>query len=156
LKFTDETSAPRIVIVDDNQALVAVYLKFFSIAGFSVLASFSSGSDLLNFFDKKDADPPHPGEDIIVLMDDRMPSMSGLDTASRLKRIRGTTKVILCTNENPSAMILPAEIVDAVMQKPFSIEEFLEIVDRLIHPSHQMPNRKLADRSGECSDLWTR
>jgi CheY-like chemotaxis protein len=155
LRFVEENTMPRIVIVDDNQALVAVYRKFFGMAGLTVIASFSSGSELLDFFEKIDSDHLQRGEDFVVLMDDLMPNLSGLDTASRLKRINHSTKVLLCINERPSAMILPTEIVDAVLQRPFSMEELLEVISRQIFPSHEILKGKVTDKTNDYSNLWT-
>ena len=127
LKFDIPRHEIAIVIVDDSQALLRIYEGGFEAAGLKVVAKLSSGKDVLAFF----ASPNSAAPQSIVLLDQMMPEMDGTETARQLKQLNPNQRIILATQEDPSKFQLDTKLFDGVIQKPFTIAEFLAIIENL-------------------------
>lgn len=78
----------KILIVDDEKALVEIMAERLKHRGFDVQAAFR-GAEALTKLQDRDAD--------VVILDVRIPEMDGLETLRAIKRIRPLTEVILLT-----------------------------------------------------------
>lgn len=71
----------------------------------------------------------------VVLLDVRMPGLDGLDVADALKSVDGLerTRLVFVTGE-PDQELLDAAARDGrpVLQKPFQVEEFTDVMDGVI------------------------
>lgn len=146
---------PSIIIVDDVQRLVNVYEKFFRIAGLTVLRTFNRGEDLLSFFTVSNTAHVSRTEadSSIVLLDHRMPGLDGIETAVKLKELNPRPKIILVTGELGFENSCRDEVFDATLQKPFSLDDLLKTIGRIISPLHDLKGSKLFDDFDEIRDL---
>src|SRR5579872_4782280 len=125
-----------IIIVDDVQDLVSVYRRFFELAGLSVLSTFSNGEELLKFFEDSSLAPETRSQAhrSMIIMDYRVPGMSGFETATRLKQIDPDPKIVFVVDEWKSKDSNQSKVFDAILYKPFSIHELLELIDYFSSP----------------------
>ncbi|MBW2036941.1 MAG: response regulator [Deltaproteobacteria bacterium] len=79
---------PRILIVDDEQEFVDSLSERLAIRDFDVTTS-SSGEDALEKVKKYNFD--------VIILDVKMPGMSGIETLREIKRIKPLTEVIMFT-----------------------------------------------------------
>jgi two-component system NarL family response regulator len=88
----DHRNTPiRILIVDDHPVVLAGLTSMLGTqAGIEVSGSASSGEEALEILRVKPTD--------LLLLDLRMPGMSGIDTLHALKRIKSSVRVIILTS----------------------------------------------------------
>lgn len=88
------TSRTTVLVVDDDEDMRAlVRLRLEMAGGIDVVAEAIDGPDALKVFRRLDA-PPVPG---VVVLDNRMPGMTGLDVARELLRQVPDQRIILFT-----------------------------------------------------------
>jgi len=124
----------KIIIVDNTPDLVHVYQKFFDMAGLKVIASFFSAKEMLESLSKSVMDPGKEQElekNSIVLLDHKMPEMNGEEAARRLRKLNPKIGIILATAEDPSKLKIEENLFDGIIQKPFSMGEFVRIIERV-------------------------
>ena len=80
----------RILIVDDEQGIVAVTKNMLECLGYQVLASTDSIEALEIFLEE-------PGGFDLIITDQTMPNMTGRELAERVKSVRSDIPVIICT-----------------------------------------------------------
>jgi CheY-like chemotaxis protein len=124
-----EVRAPRILIVDDDKGSQIVYQQLAKKYSFEVELA-QDGHDALRIYERAPQQFTH------VIMDWRMPEMSGTDCAYEMRKIQRTTKCfapILCITANA----MPGdrerclkEGMDDYMSKPFTIGQFLDLLAR--------------------------
>jgi CheY-like chemotaxis protein len=119
----------NLIITDDDLRLIATYELILEKAGHRVVATFSNGRELVDYFQKRkierSSDQDHDEPDAIIL-DYRMPHMDGLETAKRLRMLGINLKIILV-----SAFDLPIsgrDFYDTLLRKPVVAGELLEAV----------------------------
>lgn len=115
----------KILVVDDERAIVTGMLIRLKMAGFEAVAAYN-GTDALA--ELKQA-PPH-----LIITDLRMPGMDGLQL---LKIIRGDDEtkhipVVLCTGCRDDRQPALAAGASGVLIKPFQKDELLESVNTLL------------------------
>ncbi|MFI5420674.1 MAG: response regulator transcription factor [Nitrososphaerales archaeon] len=130
MKFDVPRHEIAIVIVDDSQHLLRIYEGDFEAAGLEVVAKFSGGKDVLAFF----ASSYSAASQSIVLLDQRMPEMDGTETARQLKRLNPNQRIILATQQDLSEFHIDEKLFDGVIEKPFTIVEFLATIENLSPP----------------------
>ncbi|HET9552160.1 MAG TPA: response regulator [Anaeromyxobacteraceae bacterium] len=117
-------SAPhRILVVDDNDALRENLAECLEGEGYHVAVAGDGRGALASL-----AQDPLPG---VILIDMMMPGMSGPELVSRIRaepRLAGIP-VVLATGMSPARGSIP---VDAILQKPFGINELLDTVRPLL------------------------
>lgn len=110
------TGSERILFVDDEELLVNIETKILEHLGYQVVASVNSVEALRIFRD-------HPENFDLVITDQTMPEMTGIELAKEILKIRPDIKVILCTGHS--------EIINAVEAKNLGVHEFvLKPLDR--------------------------
>ncbi len=117
----------RILIADDDRSLVTSLALRFEKAGYEVIVSVDSYQAL----DRAVNEDPD-----LIILDIHMPCGSGLTVQDRLVSLPDmpTIPIIYLTGEkSPRVDALPSKPgVFAVVQKPFDMAEFLEIVRRAL------------------------
>ena len=115
--------APSVYIVDDDEA-VRSSLRFLIRSVGLPAQVFASASDFLGAYD-----PRHPG---CLLLDVRMPGMSGLDLQQELNRRGATIPVVFITGHGDVPMAVAAMQHGAFdfLQKPFRDQDLLDRVQR--------------------------
>ncbi|MEQ8189930.1 MAG: ATP-binding protein [Candidatus Eremiobacterota bacterium] len=119
----------RILFVDDEETIVAIGEKFLKRFGCNVFGTVSSEEALKVFADR-------PCEFDLIITDQTMPGMSGIELIKKIKAIRDDIPVILCTGhsdyineENFSAMG-----VTKLLMKPFSFKILGEAIQSVSSP----------------------
>lgn len=117
-------SRPRILIVDDEQHIVSVLSMTLRRRGFEVLTA-DNGQKALELAAAFPID--------LVILDQTMPGMSGVDLAARFD---GALPVVMVT-ARPQINAEDLDHISAVIHKPFSPKDLVAQVERLIGPASQ-------------------
>jgi DNA-binding NtrC family response regulator len=109
----------NLLVVDDDSDIAHVLKQGFLKNRFLVSAFTDPEAALKNF-------QSNSKDYCLMLSDIRMPGMSGIRLASRVKQINPDVKVVLMTsfeiNDNEFSKVFPSTQVDGFVQKPVSIE----------------------------------
>ena len=110
----------NLLIVDDDSDIVHVLSQGFLKNGFLVSVFTNPEEALQNF-------QSHSEDYCLMLSDIRMPGMSGIKLARKVKEINYKVKVILMTSfeikDNEFSKVFPSTQVDGFVQKPISIKD---------------------------------
>lgn len=114
----------RILFVDDEEIICETYCDMLLKLGYEVSTRISSIEALETF-------SVNPNDFDLVIMDQVMPRLSGLELADHMKRIRPDISIILCTGY--SELITPQTAydfgIDKVLIKPVGIGQMREVVE---------------------------
>jgi DNA-binding NtrC family response regulator len=109
----------NLLVVDDDPDIAHVLKQGFLKNGFLVSAFTDPEAALKNF-------QSNSGDYCLMLSDIRMPGMSGIRLARKVKQINPNVKVVLMTsfeiNDNEFSKVFPSTQVDGFVQKPIGIE----------------------------------
>ena len=111
----------RVLVVDDEEMVRSVLTQLLSLKGHDVKQA-SCGKDALAVAREHSLD--------IVFTDFGMPEMTGGELARRLRQHQPLLPIVLLTGyTDPDAQ---PDVVNAVMHKPFKLEELEDIIQRLV------------------------
>lgn len=117
----------RILIIDDNADHRAIFGRFIEHAGHQAIGV-ATASDGLAYTRQQLPD--------IVVLDLRLPDMDGWAVASRLRSNPRTQHIpVLIMTAEPLARELiaaPTTVYDAILLKPFNVDTFLAVIERLL------------------------
>ncbi len=115
----------KMLIVDDEPGIVEEVKDFFQEEGFQV-ATADTGKEGIEQVTKMKPD--------ILLLDMKLPDMSGIEVLKSCKEFSPKTKVIVNTGYVDQNLIDEAERLgrDVFLQKPFNLLSLKEEVDRLL------------------------
>lgn len=109
----------NLLVVDDDSDIAHVIKQGLQKNGFLVSAFTNPEEALKNF-------QSNSGNYCLVLSDIRMPGMSGIRLARKVKEINSNVKVVLMTsfeiNDNEFSKVFPSTQVDGFVQKPVGIK----------------------------------
>lgn len=116
----NEKPLARLLVVDDDSDIAHVIKRSFAKNRFLVDAFTDSEEALQNF-------QSYPKDHYCLMLSDiRMPGMSGIQLARKVKQINPNVKVILMTSfeikENEFSKVFPSTQVDGFVQKPVHLE----------------------------------
>jgi two-component system, cell cycle response regulator CpdR len=114
------TMARKSILVVDDEPMVRESLQLMLKLDGHAIDLVASGPEALQRYDSAPYD--------IVLTDNRMPGMSGLQLAHEIKRRNPRQRIILFSGSPPVA---PAADCDLVLIKPFSASELRQAVNQL-------------------------
>ncbi|MDH5256912.1 MAG: PAS domain-containing protein [Gammaproteobacteria bacterium] len=116
----------RMMIVDDEPGVLLMLEEVFSMNGANVTC-FSQPKEALIAFEN------NPDDFDIIITDETMPGLSGLDLAKSILKIRPACPLILCTgySEHVNPDIARQNGISGFMYKPVKFEELIELVDTL-------------------------
>lgn len=119
---------PRILLVDDETAIVTTLTMFLNLSGFAVSVA-SDGEEALA---KLDAEPV----DLIVL-DVLMPKLDGRETLRRLRQSEDWTPIILLTqiSGTPERIMALEKGADDYLNKPFDPQELVVRIRAILRRS---------------------
>jgi two-component system response regulator (stage 0 sporulation protein F) len=117
----------KVLIVDDQYGIRALLNEVFTVFGFEVLEAPNGIQGLMTLI-KESPD--------IVVLDMKMPGLSGIDTLREIRKVNHKVPVVLVTAYQETEMIVEAERlgVAASLIKPFDLEELREIVTEFAPP----------------------
>jgi DNA-binding NtrC family response regulator len=117
---TNDKPLANLFIVDDDPDIAHVLKQGFLKNSFLVSA-FTNPEEALQDFQS------HSEDYCLMLSDIRMPGMSGIKLARKVKEINPKVKVILMTSfeikDNEFSKVFPSTQVDGFAQKPIQIED---------------------------------
>ena len=121
------TGSEYILYVDDEEMLTEMLEDLLGELGYKVSVC-SNSLQALEFFSQKQ------DELALVITDLTMPSMTGLELAKQISRIRPSFPVILCSGnkEKVSTETMHESGVTAIIHKPFSILELSKIIREVL------------------------
>src|SRR5262245_26356825 len=115
-----ERPVPRIALVDDDEDLLRYLTELGAAGHFSVAGTFRSGAEALDQLPKHQPDA--------VIMDIRLPDISGIDCARKLRTILPNLPIVILTGypDSQSLMRSLLEGVRGFLVKPVTAQEFLD------------------------------
>lgn len=119
-------SSPSVLVVDDDEAIREMLCAVLSKDGLSVMLA-SDGAEAVACFSEQ--------RPVVVLMDIRMPRMSGLQALTEIRKLDRSAAVILMTafaEVETAVQALKEGAFDYVI-KPFDIAEIKVLVGRALH-----------------------
>jgi CheY-like chemotaxis protein len=116
----------KILVCEDDDFGYLLINRFLTQAGASTVRAIT-GTKAIEFCQSED-------ELDLVVMDLRMPEMSGVDAAEFIKKIRPSIPIIVCTAASGDEVetALGNRIFDDVVYKPISNKNLLESICRLL------------------------
>lgn len=126
---------PVIYVVEDQKDLRESICEELEDRGFKTVAA-PHGQRALTLLRK----PPAPA---LILLDLLMPEKDGWEVVASVKNdsLLRNVPIVLMSAVAPAATTLQAQGVAAVLPKPFTIEELLFVVSRLLDPSAHRAGR---------------
>jgi len=114
----------KVLVIDDQVGIRALLTEVFTVLGYEVIEA-GNGSEGLEVMDKRKPD--------IILLDMKMPGLSGIETLRLIRARNHHVPIILVTAYQENDMMAEAEKlgVTARLVKPFDIEELQRIVRRV-------------------------
>ena len=124
---TISTRTGRILLVDDEEILIAVVTEMLKVLGYEVISA-NRGPDALYIFKSR------PESFNLVITDFTMPEITGMELAAELLQIRSDIPIILSTGFASAEMREKALAIGIrdVMTKPFVLQELAEAVGRIL------------------------
>jgi two-component SAPR family response regulator len=119
----------KLLVVDDNSDTVQV-LKIGLIKNRFLIDAYTNPNEALQNFKS------NPKDYCLLLSDIRMPALSGIQLARKVKEINRDVKIILMTSfeirDNEFSKVFPSIHVDGFVQKPISINDLTNKILRII------------------------
>jgi DNA-binding NtrC family response regulator len=129
----------KLLVVDDDSDIVQV-LKMGLLKNRFLVEAFTNPDEALQSF-KSDAESY-----CLLLSDIRMPGLSGMQLARKVKEINPKVKVILMTafeiRDSEFSKVFPSTQVDGFVQKPIGIRDLTDKILSLIGESKRRKNEE--------------
>ncbi len=130
----------KILVIDDEPAIRFIIRRMLEYAGYDVVESENAGESL-EMIKKNSID--------LVLMDVRMPDMSGWDAVRKIKSTKKTREipvvVLTAGIDGHEEERTKASGADARLEKPFIRDEMLALVDFLLQKKYHLINKPSVD-----------
>jgi DNA-binding NtrC family response regulator len=139
IKNDDDNGRPltRLLIVDDDPDIVQV-LKLGLLNNGFLVDGFTNPEEALQSF-KSNAN-----NFCVVVSDVRMPELSGIQLARKLKEVNPGIKVVLMTafeiRDNEFSKVFPSTSIDGFVQKPIGIRELTNKILSILGESKRRTN----------------
>src|SRR5919202_5063561 len=136
----DDKPLAKLLIVDDDSDIAHVLKQGLQKNQFLVIAFTNPEEALQNF-------QSNSNDYCLILSDIRMPGMSGIRLARKVKEINPNVKVVLMTsfevNDNEFSKVFPSTQVDGFVQKPVGINNLTNrILDTLGETKRRLREQK--------------
>ncbi len=116
----------NILLIDDEQELATLYDTYLQMSGFKTM-SFTDPSLAFEYY-KQNVE-----KYCLVLTDLRMPGISGIDLANKIRKLNSKVKILLITafpvNNVDNDMKIKEAHIDKIIQKPIKLSKLKEIVN---------------------------
>jgi len=116
-------ATPRILVVDDEEAILYVFERYLSVAGYDVVTA-GGGRDALR--------AATAGPFNLLITDFRMPGMNGVEVIHALRDLQPGLPALVISGNPIEAGILPAGV--RFLSKPVSMSDLVAMVPSLLGP----------------------
>ena len=128
----------KLLVVDDDSDIVQV-LKMGLLKNRFLVSSFTNPEEALQSFQSNSESY------CLMLSDIRMPGLSGMQLARKVKEINSGVKVVLMTSfeirDNEFSKVFPSTHVDGFVQKPVSIKDLTDKILSIIGETKRRPDK---------------
>jgi DNA-binding NtrC family response regulator len=135
----DDKSLAKLLVVDDDSDIVQV-LKVGLLKNRFLVDAFTNPEEALQSFQSNSESY------CLMLSDVRMPGLSGIQLARKVKEINPNVKVVLMTafeiRDNEFSKVFPSTHVDGFVQKPIGIRDLTDKILSLIGDSQRRKNEE--------------
>ena len=131
-------SEHRLLWADDEIDLLKPHILFLKSKGYDVTTA-NSGRDAIEMVEKEAFD--------LIILDENMPGLTGLETLSRIKQISPLTPVIMITKseeENIMNQAIGSKIADYLI-KPVNPSQILLSIKKNLHSEQLVNERATSD-----------
>jgi DNA-binding NtrC family response regulator len=139
----NDKALARLLVVDDDPDIAQV-LKIGLQKNRFLVNAFTNPEDALQSFQSSSKDY------CLVLSDIRMPSLSGIQLARKVKEVNPAVKTVLMTafeiRDNEFSKVFPSMQVDGFVQKPIGIKELTDKILSLISATKRRVDEKDQER----------
>ncbi len=118
----------NVAIVDDEAGIVRTYELLFKRRGIPMAFVACDGPEAVEKF--KNANP----KPAVVIIDFRLPSMSGLEVMKEILKLAPETRIIFISADDSVREEAIAAGADVFMKKPASLKEMTETINSLMSP----------------------
>jgi FixJ family two-component response regulator len=142
----------RIHVVDDDASFRTAIERRLTLAGYEV-ATYPSAQQLLDF-------PPDENEPGCILLDVRIPGLSGPDLQMRLNALGSTLPIVFLTGyaDTPTTVRAIKAGAEDFLTKPVESEELLEAIERALarHAATRTEHHRLVEMRALLAALTAR
>ena len=116
---------PSVIVIDDSSNIRDTLSEFLRLRSIDVLATGINGKDAVELYQKCQPE--------VVLMDLMMPHYDGFYGLENIHKINSNAKVIIVSGsiDSDSEKRLADMNVSAIIEKPFKINNIVEIIDKV-------------------------
>lgn len=135
-----------ILWADDEIELLKPHIMFLNSRGYDVVTA-CSGTDALDMVRRHDYD--------LVILDENMPGLTGLETLQRIKMVSPQTPVIMITKSEEEDIMdqaVGSKIADYLL-KPVNPKQILLSIKKILHSGELISNRATSDYRQEFSRI---
>ncbi len=114
--------AAKVLVVDDQEGIRKLLKEVFEELGYQAEAV-ATGEEAIQAVSE--------GSFKLILMDMKMPGLSGFETAEKLKALNGSLMIVLMTGFYDDFLLQEIKRygVDGLINKPFNLEEIQKILE---------------------------
>ncbi|MFL6482959.1 MAG: response regulator [Nitrososphaera sp.] len=145
----NDKALARLLVVDDDPDIVQV-LKLGLQKNRFLVNAFTNPEEALQSFQSSSKDY------CLVLSDIRMPSLSGIQLARKVKEVNPAVKTVLMTafeiRDNEFSKVFPSTQVDGFVQKPIGIKELTDKILSLIDESKKRKSGEEAEQDKDSGE----
>jgi PAS domain S-box-containing protein len=136
---TARTGRGRVMVIDDEEALVRLATETLTESGYSAVGFTSSAKAIEAFL-------AHPEQFDVVITDESMPGASGSDLVRKMRALRPTLPILLVSGYLSAAVIERARKAGAteVLKKPLRARQLQIALERLLLPTRRPSKNDLA------------
>ena len=114
-------ATPRVLVVDDEEAILYVFERYLSVAGYGVVTA-PCGSDAVR--------AGEAGQFDLLITDFRMPGMNGVEVIGALRDLQPGLPSLVISGNPIEAGTLPAGV--RFLSKPVSMPDLLALIPTLM------------------------
>jgi DNA-binding NtrC family response regulator len=123
MEYSSNTTANKILIVDDEQPILETFIEMFELKGFNCDGA-ENGLEALHLTEQNNYD--------IIVSDINMPVMSGTAFFTKLQETNDHTPFIFITGyEVTSEIDKVVKKATAIISKPVQFQEFMNLIEKI-------------------------
>ncbi|RKZ36222.1 MAG: hypothetical protein DRQ37_04605 [Gammaproteobacteria bacterium] len=118
---------PHVLVVDDDEGVSSAMELVLTYLGHEVTLQHDGAAAVA--FLRQNTDPVD-----LIILDHRMPGMSGVETLKAIRCILPEVKVIVATGDKNQEVeqLLEDDGIEAIIWKPYQAEAMIEMVDEIL------------------------